>query len=126
MRDVPSRCRPWIVSPSTQRDFVQSGWQISKDKCKRFVFCSDISQTVAARLGYTNELGMITAVVYRQASEANVIAEKDERGVKFGTKEGSEVASKTEAVDFKYNKTPAAILTLKYCGKDRIAGMRRL
>ena len=126
VRDVPSGCRPWVVYPTSQRDFVQSGWQATKDTCKRFVFCSDISQTVAAKLGYTNELGMITAVVYKQASEESIGGKEGERGIDFGTKEGREVTARTESVAFKYGKAPAAILTLRYCGKDRIAGMRRL
>jgi len=126
VRDVPSRLRPWIVYPSSQRDFVQSGWQTSKDKCKRFVFCSDISQTVASKLGYTNELGMITAVVYKQASEESIGGKEGERGIDFGTGEGREQAAKTETVAFKYGKAPAAILTIRYCGKDKLAAMRRL
>ena len=127
VRDIPSKCIPWVVAPTSEQNFIQGGWQINNETIRKFVFCSDISQTVAAKLGYKDELGMITAVIYPQMPDERVfIEERYDKGADFGTKEGREETAKINTVDFKYKLTPAAIITLRYCGKDKIASMRKL
>ncbi|HEX5707640.1 MAG TPA: hypothetical protein VFX96_10115 [Pyrinomonadaceae bacterium] len=56
----------WVIPPyGTIR---VSGWQMSTERARRFYFTSE-SDSYAARLGRTQDLGNITAVFYRETAD---------------------------------------------------------
>lgn len=54
----------WVIEPHSS--ITISGWQMSSRKARRFYFTSE-RDSYAARLGRTADLGVISAVFYREA-----------------------------------------------------------
>lgn len=55
--------RKWVLDP--YQTVVISGWQTSRDHARRFYFTSE-EQSYAGWLGRTDDLGVISAVVFRE------------------------------------------------------------
>jgi hypothetical protein len=55
----------WVIGP--YQTITIGGWQMSSDRARRFYFTSE-SDSYAAKLGQTSNLGLISAVFFRERS----------------------------------------------------------
>jgi hypothetical protein len=62
--------RKWVLGP--YESITISGWQTSMTDARRFEFTSE-EQSYGASLGKTNDLGMITAVFYRERTPEPIV-----------------------------------------------------
>ena len=63
----PRKAMKWVIEP---HDSVEiSGWQVSSDRARRFYFTSE-SDSYGAALGQTQNLGIISAAVFREKAPA--------------------------------------------------------
>lgn len=59
----PREAMKWVIDPWVT--VVISGWQVSKDRARRFYFTTE-ERSYAATMGDTRNLGLITAAVFRE------------------------------------------------------------
>jgi len=62
--------RKWVLGP--YESITISGWQTSMTHARRFEFTSE-EQSYGARLGKTNDLGIITAVFFRERTPEPIV-----------------------------------------------------
>ncbi len=118
-RELPSQARKWIVDANSNATI--SGWQIDQDTARKFIFVG-ADESLAARMQYTDEIGIITASFYPEAvvqTPPQAAAELG-KGRGLGTGEGEEIESRTTVVQFKSVEVPSAIVTLHYDSVDAI------
>jgi hypothetical protein len=68
--------RKWVLGP--YETVTISGWQTSMTDARRFEFTSE-EQSYGAWLGKTNDLGVISAVFYRERVPGRIVAMEQER-----------------------------------------------
>lgn len=100
-RELPSKGRKWVVRPRTPIEI--KGWQKDDKSANKFVFCTS-EQSLAQRLNYSDEIGLITASFYKELSTRGVI----------GTGEGKKIDSNVTEVTLNYEEKPSAIICIKY------------
>ena len=61
----PRQALKWVIDPWETVEI--SGWQVNKDRARRFYFTTE-DRSYAATLGDTRNLGLITAAVFREKS----------------------------------------------------------
>ena len=66
----------WVLQP--YQTVTISGWQVSSDRARRFYFTSE-SDSYAARIGQPANLGVISAVFFRERPTAVVVPATPER-----------------------------------------------
>ncbi len=59
----PRQAMKWVIDPWETVEI--SGWQVNKDRARRFYFTTE-DRSYAATLGDTRNLGLITAAVFRE------------------------------------------------------------
>jgi hypothetical protein len=60
----------WVIGP--YQTITIRGWQMSGDRARRFYFTSE-KDSYGAKLGQTNNLGVISAVFFRERSSVGVV-----------------------------------------------------
>ena len=124
----------WVIEPyGTVRI---SGWQMSSSRARRFYFTTE-RDSYAARLGRTSDLGVITAVFYREAtprpypavpppydpirprgrSEQQTEREAPERAEDKASRSGE---YDVEWIHMSLERSPAAELTIRYEYRDAL------
>jgi hypothetical protein len=103
-RELPSEGRKWVVEAG--KTIRIQGWQIGNKTANEFVF-TEAQGSLAARKGFYEDIGLITAAFYPEKSKITT------RGL-VGTGEGEEIKSKVREIRMDYEDTPAAILNLHY------------
>jgi len=63
----PRKAMKWVLEPHGTVEI--SGWQVSSDRARRFYFTSE-SDSYGAALGQTQNLGVISAAVFREKAPA--------------------------------------------------------
>jgi hypothetical protein len=124
-RELPSEARKWIVNANSSATIA--GWQVDESKAKQLVFVGE-EESLAARMHYTDEIGIITASFYPEAvtpePPAGITKEVD-GGRGLGTGEGEEIESKTTVVEFKSVEVPSAIVTLHYDSAEAVKKLEK-
>lgn len=103
-RDLPSQARKWVVRAGSKARI--KGWQIGDKIAKEFVF-TGAAESLAARKGFYDNIGLITACFYPEKDKLKT------RGL-VGTGVGEDIESNIKEVRMEYEKTPAAIVNLHY------------
>lgn len=107
-RTAPSKGLKWVLNPGQSAEV--KGWQMGTEVAREFLF-TPAAESLAARKNFTDDIGLITAVFFREKTvEA---ATETTRGA-VGTGEGKEVQSRIRRVKMEYDQTPAAVLNLHY------------
>ncbi len=113
-RELPSQGRLWVLD-ANQYGMIK-GWQMDDNVAKKFLVTVS-GESVAARQSYTDNIGLITATFFPDASKP-IIEDGDEgsRGIvkEMGTGEGDEISSRVKTVQFEAGPVPLAIISLHY------------
>ncbi len=100
-RDCPSEALKWVLNPGQTANI--KGWQMDDATAHQFVF-KTAAESVAARQKFCDDIGLITAVFYK---------EKGKRGT-LGTGDGANIESAIKKTKVDHEDTPAAILNIRY------------
>lgn len=119
----------WVIEP--HETITISGWQMSSERARRFYFTTE-RDSYAAKLGRKANLGVITAVFYREkgrpipitkgemdtsgpvpAAEPQLRAESS-RDSRAATGIGRSVRHDVRTIDMELDSHPAAELTIRY------------
>lgn len=120
-RELPSRGRLWVLGPHDTG--VIKGWQMDDSVARKFLVTVS-KESVAARQSYTDNIGLITATFFPDASQPVDEDDGSSRGIvkeELGTGEGEEVASAVTTVEFQAGPVPVAIVSLHYDSEARVA-----
>jgi hypothetical protein len=109
----------WVIEP--YQTITISGWQMSSERARRFYF-TDERDSYAAKLGRKTDLGVISAVFFRErvrrvvpltrsSSEDEMKAEAAPR---MGTGIGRSVRNDVEWIDMDLDSHPAAEVIIRY------------
>lgn len=103
----------WVIEPyGTLR---LSGWQVSKDRARRFYFTTE-RDSYAVKLGRVSDLGVITAVIYRETVASNVYTrpiphERDGEEGKRGAKDSPGSAQMERRAESAHGKSGSEVVT---------------
>jgi hypothetical protein len=118
----------WIIAP--YGTITLDGWQTGPDTARRFFFTTE-RESYGAWLGKTNNLGVITAAVFREKRRppAPVFREERKRSVKSPCAEGESLGLSDDMaatgigrekdhhvrrIEFEAERSPAAVLQIRY------------
>jgi hypothetical protein len=113
----------WVIEP--YQTISISGWQMSSERARRFYFTNE-RDSYAARLGQTANLGVISAVFFRERRPVPITpppypitrdkmeAPQSARSAEAATGIGRNVRHDVRWVDMNLDSRPAAEVTLRY------------
>jgi hypothetical protein len=108
----------WVIEP--YQTITISGWQMSSDRARRFYFTNE-RDSYAAKLGRKADLGVISAVFFRERTQRVVPLTrsspdqmKTEGAPRMGTGIGRSVHNEVEWIDMDLDSRPAAEVTIRY------------
>jgi hypothetical protein len=117
----------WVIEP--YETITISGWQMSSERARRFYFTTE-RDSYASKLGRKANLGVISAVFFREkrraipmtkgpstgaaASEPEMRAEASRDSSRAATGIGRSVRHEVRTVDMDLDSRPAAELTVRY------------
>ena len=119
----------WVIEP--YETITISGWQMSSERARRFYFTSE-RDSYAAKLGRRANLGVISAVFFRErrripvpitksdgpstgnAAEPELRAEASRDSARAATGIGRDVRHDVRSIDMELDSRPAAELTVRY------------
>jgi TolB-like protein len=126
-REVPGEGLKWVLRPG--REVELRGWQMGTTTAKEFVFAS-AGESLAARQGFSGDIGLLTAAFYREAVETEKGGAEVTRSLgtegSLGTDAGAEVASKAQQRTLVHEKVPAAVLSIRYDKADAVEKMEKV
>jgi len=108
----------WVIEP--YQTITISGWQMSSERARRFYFTNE-RDSYAARLGRKADLGVISAVFFRERvrrvvplTPSSSDQMKAEGARKMGTGIGRSVRNDVEWIDMDLDSRPAGEVTIRY------------
>jgi hypothetical protein len=118
----------WVIEP--YETITISGWQMSSERARRFYFTNE-RDSYAAKLGRKANLGVISAVFFRErrraisvfkdeapspstGAESQARAEASRGSSRAATGIGRDVRHEVRSVDMDLDSRPAAELTVRY------------
>lgn len=92
-RSAASDASKWVIEP--YQSMTISGWQMSSARARRFYFTTE-RNSYGAKLGQTSNLGVITAVFFRERRPVGVVVPRprDPRPIEDGALDGVRNESK--------------------------------
>jgi len=107
----------WVIEP--YQTITITGWQMSSERARRFYF-TDERDSYAAKLGRKADLGVISAVFFRERRRAIPVTRsssdqmKAEGAPRMGTGIGRSVRNDVEWIDMDLDSRPAEEVTIRY------------
>jgi hypothetical protein len=119
----------WVIEP--YQTITISGWQMSSERARRFYFTNE-RDSYGAKLGQTANLGVISAVFFRERRQVVIPMTRDNGAMSArvekesaGTGIGRSVRHDVSWIDMDLDSRPVAEVTLRYEYSRRYEDSRR-